>query len=120
MKARAMVTRIREFRCGTAIAQRCWLVLRVWQRKRAVVVLQRMVRVWSSNRQVKRMRTFVHAIVNLQGVCRGLKGRSVAHRRRVIREAVRFVVRTSILFGAARASAELMEVRECEGRTRKS
>ncbi|GMH52023.1 hypothetical protein TL16_g01141 [Triparma laevis f. inornata] len=61
------------------------------------------------NQQMKKMKMLVCAIKNLQGVCRGWRGRNTAMRRRVIREAVRFVVRTSILFGAARASAELME-----------
>ena len=64
---------------------------------------------------MKKMKMLVCAIKNLQGVCRGWRGRNTAMRRRVIREAVRFVVRTSILFGAARASAELMEVRNCLG-----
>ena len=51
----------------------------------------------------------IKGIKSIQGRFRGWQGRYEAQRRRVIREAVRFVVRTSILFGAARASAELME-----------
>tara|TARA_B110000971_G_C19697206_1_gene358103 strand:+ start:155 stop:481 length:327 start_codon:yes stop_codon:yes gene_type:complete len=71
-------------------------------------------RIFLAKKETQRRRKIWRARVNVQKFCRGLFGRVEANRRRVIREAVRFVVRTSILFGAARASAELMEVRRSE------
>ncbi|GMI06808.1 hypothetical protein TrVE_jg14382 [Triparma verrucosa] len=109
MQARMMVARIRQVRMGTFLSLRMWFLLSRYHRRLAATKLQNWIRIWRRNQQIKTMKMMVNAIKNLQGVCRGWQGRNAAMRRRVIREAVRFVVRTSILFGAARASAELME-----------
>ncbi|GMH57665.1 hypothetical protein TrRE_jg4491, partial [Triparma retinervis] len=109
MLGRVLIRRMLEYRSALLLATRCWFLLMKWKRKVGAGKLQSTWRVYSANRKLDKMRNFVRSIKNIQGLCRGWHGRNEAARRRVIREAVRFVVRTSILFGAARASAELME-----------
>lgn len=94
---------------GTFLALRFWFRMKVFVRRKAAQRLINSTRCLLARKQVTAKRREMQAYAKMQGICRGWFGRVEANRRRVIREAVRFVVRTSILFGAARASAELME-----------
>ena len=99
----------RLHRAGLACSLRIWFLFKKWKRHLASIVLNRAAKIKLGNNKIARLRRLMRGIKNVQGMMRGMRGRKKASRHRVIREAVRFVVRTAILFGAARASAELME-----------